>query len=48
MDLLESLKKNDAIKEYVNKTVIKKVGENRSAMRILEVLQQKYSRLKEK
>ena len=46
VDLLESLKKNDVIKDYVNRTVIEKVGDNRNAKRILEVLEQKYSKTK--
>ena len=46
VDLLESHKKNDTIKIYVNRTIIEKVGENRSVMIMLEVLQHKYSQTK--
>ena len=46
MDLLESLKKNDTIKEYVNRTLIEKVGENRSVKKVLDVMTEKYSRTK--
>ena len=47
VDLLESLK-NDAIKEYVNRTLIEKVGENRNVKRVLEVLTKNIQEQKEK
>ena len=43
IDLLESLKKNDSIKEYVHRTLIEKVGNDRTVKRILDVLSDKYS-----
>ena len=46
MDLLVSLKKNDTIKEYVNRTLIEKVGQNRSVKKALDVMTGKYSRTK--
>ena len=46
VDLLESLKKNDTIKEYMNRTLIEKVGENRNVKKVLEVMTEKYSRTK--
>ena len=48
MDLLESFKKKYAIIEYFNRTVIEKVGEKRCVKRVLEVLEQKYSKSKGK
>ena len=36
LDLMESLKKNEAIKQFVNKTLIEKVGEIRTVTKILE------------
>ena len=37
LDLIESLKKNDAIKGFVNRTLIEKVGTTRTVERILEI-----------
>ena len=37
IDLLESLKKNEVIKDFVNRTLIEKVGTTRTATNILEV-----------
>ena len=34
VDLLESLKRNDTIKEYVNRTLIEKVGENQNVKKV--------------
>ena len=42
IDLLESLKKNDALKGYVVNTLVEKVGETRTAKKILDVLLEKY------
>ena len=42
IDLLESLKENYAIKEYVHRTLIEKVGNNRTVERMLKVLNEKY------
>ena len=44
MDLLESLKKNDTIKDFVTKTLVEKVGETRTVIRILDVMAEKYSK----
>ena len=46
LDLLESLKKNNTIKEYVNRTLIEKVGNDRTVKKILDVLAEKYSKTK--
>ena len=42
LDLVESLKKNEAIKEFVNRTLIQRVGETRT--RILEIMSEKFNR----
>ena len=44
IDLLESLKKNEAIKEFVVKTLVEKVGETRTVKRILEVMAEKFDK----
>ena len=44
MDLVESLKKNEAIKEFVNRTLIEKVGETRTVTIILEIMSEKFDR----
>ena len=44
IDLLKSLKKNNAIKEFVVKTLVEKVGEVRTVKRILEVLIGKFAK----
>ena len=41
IDLLESLKKNDAVKEFVVKTLVEKVGVTRTVKKILEVMTEK-------
>ena len=38
IDFLESLKKNEVIKEFVVRTLVEKVGETRTVTRILEVI----------
>ena len=43
IDLLESLKKNEVIKEFVVKTLVEKVG-TRTVMRILEVMTEKFDK----
>ena len=43
-DLVEGLKKNESIKGYVTKTLVEKVGETRTVDRVLEILEQKYSK----
>ena len=48
IDLLESLKKNDAIKEFVVKTLVEKVREVRIVKRILDVMIESLPRLQEK
>ena len=42
IDLLKSLKKNDAVKGYVVKTLVEKVGETRIVKMILDVMTEKY------
>ena len=42
VDLFESLKKNDTIKEFVTKTLVDKSGETRTVDRVLTVMAEKY------
>ena len=44
LDLIESLKKNEAIKVFVNRTLIEKVGETRTVDRILEIMSENFDR----
>ena len=44
IDLLESLKKNEVIKEFVVKTYVEKVGTTGTVMRILEVMTEKFDK----
>ena len=44
IDLLESLKKNDAVKEFVVKTLVEKVGNTRTVKKILEVMTEKFAK----
>ena len=44
LDLIESLKKNEVIKEFVNRTLIERVGETRTVDRILEIMSEKFDR----
>ena len=44
MDVVESLKKNEAIREFVVKSLLEKVGEERTVERILIVMAEKYSK----
>ena len=44
LDLVESLKKNEAIKEFVNRTLIEREGETRTVARILEIMSEKFDR----
>ena len=46
IDLLESLKKNDAVKEFVVKTLLEKVGETRTEKKILEAITEKFAKTK--
>ena len=46
LDLIESLKKNDAIKGFVNSKLIEKVGTTRTVNRILEIMSEKFDRNK--
>ena len=43
-DLIESLKKNDSIKDFMTKTLVEKAGETRTVDRTLEILEEKYSK----
>lgn len=38
IDLLESLKKNEVINDFVVQTLVEKVGTTRTVMRIVEVM----------
>ena len=44
MDLLESLKKNEVIKDFVVNTLVEKVGTTRTATKILEVMSEKFDK----
>ena len=44
VDLMESLKRNETIKDFVTKTLVDKVGERRTVMRVLEAMAEKYSK----
>ena len=43
IDLMESLKKNEVIKEFVVKTLVEKVGTMRTVKRVMEVMAKKYA-----
>ena len=45
VDLMESLKKNKTIKDFVTKTLVDKVGERRTVTRVLEAMAEKYSKI---
>merc|ERR1711962_1621067 len=42
LDLIESRKKNDVIKVFVNRTLIEKIGTTRTVDRILEIMSEKF------
>lgn len=42
--MIDSLKRNDAIKVFVNRTLIGKIGETRTVDRILEIMSEKFDR----
>ena len=44
MDLIESLKKNEAIKDFVSKSLLEKIGETRTIEKVLRVMAEKYSK----
>ena len=44
IDLIESLKKNKVIKEFVVKTLVEKVGTTRTVKKILEIMTEKYAK----
>merc|ERR1712030_179214 len=44
VNLVESLKKNDAVKDFVSKSLLDKIGETRTVKKILEILAEKYSK----
>merc|ERR1712105_452427 len=44
IDLIESLKRNEAIKEFVTKSLMEKVGETRTVEKILRVMAEKFSK----
>ena len=44
VDLMESLKKNETIKEFVTKTLVEEIGETRTVERVLNVMAEKYSK----
>ena len=41
---MESLKKNDSIKDFVTKTLVEKAGDMRTVESILEILEENYSK----
>ena len=42
--MIESLKKNEVIKAFVNRTLIEKVGETRTVDKVLEIMSEKFDR----
>merc|ERR1711984_58329 len=44
VDLIESLKKTEAVKEFVTKSLLEKVGETRTVEKILQVMAEKFSK----
>ena len=44
LDMMESLKKNAGIKEFVNRTLIEKIGDTRTVDRIMEIMSEKFDR----
>ena len=42
--MIESLKKNDPIKEFVVKTLVEKVGQTRTVKKVLEVMTEKFAK----
>ena len=44
IDLMESLKKNEVIKEFVLKTLVEKVGETRTVKRVLDIMTEKFAK----
>ena len=44
IDLLESLKKNDAVKEFVVMTLVEKVGNTRTVTKIVDVMTEKFAK----
>ena len=44
LDLVESLKRNKTIKEFMNRTLIQRVSETRTVERILEIMSEKFDR----
>ena len=43
IDLFESLKKNETIKDYVHKSMIEKIGDERTVKNVIKILSEKYS-----
>ena len=44
IDLMESLKKNESIKEFVVKTLVEKVGETRMVKMVLDVMTEMFAK----
>merc|ERR1712105_525975 len=44
VDLMESLKKNETIKDFVTKTLVEKIGVTRTVKRVLDMMAEKYSK----
>ena len=44
LDLVESLKKNAGIKEFVSRTLMDKIGDTRTVDRVMEIMSEKYDR----
>ena len=45
VDLVLSLKKNDSIKDFVMKTLVEKIGETRTVEHVMEILEEKCSKM---
>ena len=48
VDIMESLKKNEAIKQFVNNSIIEKVGETRTVPKILKEMSENMIEMWEK
>ena len=42
--MMESLKKNEGIRKFVNRTLIEKIGTTRTVDRIMEIMNEKFDR----
>ena len=45
IDLMESLKKNERVNQYITKTLLEKIKDEREVKKVLDLLAEKYSRM---